>query len=186
MTPVPASIWSVRKALPIPGKSQGPALCRAGERKVVIMTITERAAYLRGLAEGLELDADKKEVKLLNGILELLDDLALSVSDLEVQTGEIADQLDEVDEDLGTLEEEVYGLNDDEDDCDGCCGCEDEDDELDEFDDTYFEVTCPNCGETVCLSADIIEEGEMDCPNCGEHLEFELEEAEEEEDSAEE
>ena len=69
MIPVPASIWSVRKALPIPGKSQGPASCRAGERKVVIMTITERAAYLRGLAEGLELDADKKEVKLLNGIL---------------------------------------------------------------------------------------------------------------------
>lgn len=185
MTPVPASIWSVRKALPIPGKSQGPASCRAGERKVVIMTITERAAYLRGLAEGLELDADKKEVKLLNGILELLDDLALSVSDLEVQTGEIADQLDEVDEDLGTLEEEVYGLNDDEDGCDGCCDCED--DELDDdFDDTYFEVTCPNCGETVCLSADIIEEGEMDCPNCGEHLEFELEEVEEEEDSTEE
>ena len=130
------------------------------------MTITERAAYLRGLAEGLELEADKKEVKLLNGILELLDDLALSVSDLEAQTKEMAGQLDEVDEDLGSLEEEVYGLNDDDDDdaC-GCCGCGDDDDDED-FEDTYFEVTCPKCNETICLSEEILEEGEMDCPNC--------------------
>lgn len=128
------------------------------------MTNTERVAYIRGLTEGLELDADKKEVKVLNAIIDLLDDLALSVSDLEDNLSEVEDQVDEVDADLGSLEEEVYGHSDDED----------EEDEDDDEDGDYYEVTCPNCHETICLSEEIIEDGQMECPNCGETLEFDL------------
>lgn len=61
-----------------------------------------------------------------------------------------------------------------------------DDDDDEDFEDTYFEVTCPKCNETICLSEEILEEGEMDCPNCGEHLEFELEEVEDEEAASEE
>ncbi|HHV32268.1 CD1247 N-terminal domain-containing protein [Caproiciproducens sp. LBM24188] len=128
------------------------------------MTNTEKVAYIRGLAEGLELDTDKKEVKVLNAIIDLLDDLALSVSDLEDNLNDLEDQVDEVDADLGSLEEDYYGEDDDED--------EDED----EDDSDYYEVTCPNCHETICLSEDIIEDGQMDCPNCGETLEFDFDE----------
>ena len=125
------------------------------------MTNTEKVAYIRGLAEGLELDDSKKEVKVLNAIIDLLDDLAMSLADLEDGYGDMADQLDAVDEDLGSLEDDFYG--------------DDEDDEDDE-DTCYYEVTCPNCHETICLSEDIIEDGQMDCPNCGETLEFDIDE----------
>ena len=116
------------------------------------MTNTEKVAYIRGLAEGLELDDSKKEVKVLNAIIDLLDDLAMSLADLEDGYSDMADQLDAVDEDLGSLEDDFYG--------------DDEDDEDDE-DTCYYEVTCPNCHETICLSEDIIEDCQMDCPNCG-------------------
>ena len=125
------------------------------------MTNTEKVAYIRGLAEGLELDDSKKEVKVLNAIIDLLDDLAMSLADLEDGYSDMADQLDAVDEDLGSREDDFYG--------------DDEDDEDDE-DTCYYEVTCPNCHETICLSEDIIEDGQMDCPNCGETLEFDIDE----------
>ena len=125
------------------------------------MTNTEKVAYIRGLAEGLELDDSKKEVKVVNAIIDLLDDLAMSLADLEDGYSDMADQLDAVDEDLGSLEDDFYG--------------DDEDDEDDE-DTCYYEVTCPNCHETICLSEDIIEDGQMDCPNCGETLEFDIDE----------
>ena len=47
------------------------------------MTNSEKIAYIRGLAEGLELDPSKKEVKVLNAIIEALEDMALSISDTE-------------------------------------------------------------------------------------------------------
>ena len=125
------------------------------------MTNTEKVAYIRGLAEGLELDDSKKEVKVLNAIIDLLDDLAMSLADLEDGYSDMADQLDAVDEDLGSLEDDFYG--------------DDEDDEDDE-DTCYYEVTCPNCHETICLSEDIIEDGQMDCSNWGETLEFDIDE----------
>lgn len=144
------------------------------------MTITEKVAYVRGLMEGLGLDADKKEVKVLNAVIELLDDMAATVSELEEGYQDMADQLDEVDADLGDLEEEFYGGCDD-DECDCCCGDDDEEDLEDEMDDCYYEVTCPSCQETICLSEDLIAEGKIDCPNCGETLEFDLDGIEEEE-----
>ena len=101
------------------------------------MTNLERVAYIRGLAEGLELDTDKKEVKVLDAMLTLLEDMALSISDLEEAYEDMADQLDAVDEDLCTLEDDFY----EEDKC--CEDCEDDDDEF------YYEVTCPNCQETI-------------------------------------
>ena len=46
-------------------------------------------------------------------------------------------------------------------------------------DECYYEVTCPNCNETICLSEDVICDGQMDCPNCGTPLEFDIDEADE-------
>lgn len=145
------------------------------------MNMTEKVAYIRGLADGLELDENKKEVKVLNAMMELLEDMAASVSELEESYQDMADQLDEVDADLGDLEEEYYGCDcSGDDDCEECgCGCEDDDEEL--MDDVYYEVTCPSCQETICLSEDVLAEGKIDCPNCGESLEFDLEGLQEEE-----
>ncbi|WOC31346.1 MULTISPECIES: CD1247 N-terminal domain-containing protein [Caproicibacterium] len=142
------------------------------------MTVTEKVSYIRGLAEGLELDENSKEVKVINAIIDLLEDLAQSVTDVEDVVSDVEGQLDEVDEDLGSLERFVYDIPEDEDDEDGCsCGCEDDEDG------EYYEVTCPNCHETICLSQDIVEDGQMECPNCGEVLEFDLVDEDEEDEA---
>lgn len=140
------------------------------------MTITERAAYIKGLAEGLGIDESTKEGKVIKALIDAFDDMALTVSDLEAELDELTEQVETIDEDLGSLEEDYYDL-DDECDCEEC-GAED-------FEDgDIYEVCCPTCGDIVCIDSDMLEEGQTTCPNCGELLEFDLEDdGEETEDS---
>lgn len=128
------------------------------------MTNSERASYIRGLMEGLELDPAAKETKVFNAMLELLDDLCVSVEELEDGFDMLSEQVDEIDEDLGNVEEDFYGA---EDDCG--CGCGHHHD-----DEAEFEVTCPSCGDTIELTDDMLEDGGIVCPGCGETLEFDF------------
>ncbi len=128
------------------------------------MNLTEKISYIRGLAEGLSLDENKPEVKVINAIVDLLDDMAYAVSDMEELYDELSAQVDEIDQDLADVESDIY----DEDDCD-CCDCEDEDDE-----NPFYEVTCGACGQKLNVSEDVLLEGEIECPNCGEVLEFDF------------
>ena len=136
------------------------------------MTLTEKAAYLRGLAEGLNLDADKPETKMFQAIMDVIDDLALTGADMEDSIALIHEQLDAVDEDLDALEEFVYDEMDDEDEI---------------FDDeAVYEIECPNCKEVICVDGEILADGSINCPNCNELLEFDLEEwSDEDEDEQE-
>ena len=135
-----------------------------------MMTVTEKVAYLKGLVEGLDFDDDKKETKVINAVLDVLEDLALAVSDLDDEMVVVTEQLDAVDEDLADLEEVFYEELDDCDcDCDDCdCGCD--------CDEDMYEVECPNCGELIYFDEEIILDGKADCPACGEVLEFEVDE----------
>ena len=126
-----------------------------------MMTVTEKVAYLKGLAEGMKMDDSTNEGKLLLAIIDTLDDIALTVSDMEDSMTELAAQVDEIDDDLGAVEEDLYC---DDDDCD----CDDDDEAL-------YEVECPKCGDIICLDEEMLDEGEIDCPNCGEKLEFDFE-----------
>ena len=139
------------------------------------MTVTEKVAYLKGLVEGLGLDEDKSETKVIKAMMDVLDDLALTVADLSDDVDIMAEQLDAVDEDLGDLEEFVY---DDEDECD-CCDYDD----CDCCDDDLYEVECPACHESVYVDESILEDGSIECPNCGEKLEFEIEFDDDEEEA---
>ena len=125
------------------------------------MTIKEKLSYIKGLVEGLELDRSKPEVKVLAELVDLLDDVTQNVSDLEDGYDDLADKIDEIDADLGYLEEDFY-------DEESECGCNETEDEV------FYEVTCPKCNETVCVSEPILLDGRIDCPNCGESLEFDL------------
>ncbi len=131
------------------------------------MDIVEKAAYLRGLCDGLEIDTDTKEGKLLVAIVDVIDELAASVSDLEAVADEMSDELDEVAEELLELE----GAFDD--DCD--CGCGDDDCDCD-CDDFRYEVVCPTCGDSIMVDEDILALGAIQCPGCGEDLEFDADE----------
>ena len=79
------------------------------------------------------------------------------------------DILDEIDEDDYDEDDEDY---DDEDEDEDDYDYEDDDEELD--DEELYEVTCPSCGDTICVTEDMLDEGSVNCPNCGELLEFDF------------
>ena len=127
------------------------------------MTISEKVAYLKGLAEGLNIDTDKsKEGKLINVMIDILDEIALSIEDLEENSLALGEEIDVLSDDLADVEDIVF---DDED--------EDEDDE-EEFDDDWFEVECPSCDEVLVVDEDALEEGYIKCPNCGTEYSLDL------------
>ncbi len=132
------------------------------------MTISERISYVKGLADGMKLDTESNEGKLIAAILDILGDISEEIDAINEEQFNIADQLDEVDEDLSTLEEIIY----DDEECDGDCDCCDED--CDCCDDDLYEVTCPNCNDVIYLDAEMLEEEGITCPNCGTDLEFDF------------
>lgn len=152
------------------------------------MTISEKVAYLKGLADGLDLDKEpSKEGKLLARVIDILEDIGLAVEDLEEQMDAVEDELDAVSEDLSDLETAVFEDDDDDDDVNPCCGgCgsiwDDEDDD-DDDDDYFFEVACPSCGEDLVIDESILDVGQVQCPNCGDKFSLDLtDEAESEEE----
>ena len=139
------------------------------------MEITEKVAYLKGLLEGMELDTEKKEGKLIAAIIDVLDDIALELEDMRDYTDELGDGLDAVSDDLEDVEDIVFGEDED-----------DEDDFEDEDDEDCYATTCPNCEETIYFDESILEDGEVICPNCGEKLEFDMSSLEDEADEGDE
>ena len=132
------------------------------------MEITEKVAYLKGLMEGMKIDTETNEGKILSAMVDILEDIGL----------ELEDGLDVVSDDLEDIEDIVY----------------DEDDE-ESFDDEYYEddaeededcyaTTCPTCEETIYFDESVLEDGEVICPNCGEKLEFDMSSLEEDEEDS--
>lgn len=124
------------------------------------MTLIEKVAYIKGMIEMADLE-ESKENKLIKAIVDVLDDMALSIEDLEDGAAELAEQIDAVDEDLANLEEDFY--DEDEDVCD------------DDEDDDFYEMECPACHDTIYIDEDMLDEGGIQCPNCGTDLEFDFE-----------
>lgn len=136
------------------------------------MNVSEKAAHLKGLMEGMEYDLTTKEGKLFAAIADLLEDIALSVCDIEDETAVLGDYIEELDEDLGEVERVVYDIYDDEDEDDDCCCCDDDDcDCCCDDDDDCIELTCPACGEVIYIDSDEIEEMKtIECPSCNKVL----------------
>ena len=152
------------------------------------MTICEKAAYLKGLMDGMDLDTEKAEGKMISAIVDLLGDMAKRVKDIEETTIAISDELDEIEEDLDAIEDFI--MDEDDEDWDEEEDLDDEDwaDEEDleegfdfgDEDSTIYEVECPVCGEVINFDEDTLEDGAIPCPNCGENLEFSFEDEDEE------
>lgn len=159
------------------------------------MTIVEKAAYLKGLAEGLDIENASKEGKLWGVLCELISDMAHEIEDLQESNLDHAGALDDISEELSYLEELVCDLDTPEDFCDDCedgdcskckfCGDDDDDDDDDdelEYDGIIYDVTCPVCGIDISFDEETLEEGSIVCPQCGELLEFDLDAEDEEEE----
>ena len=140
------------------------------------MEIKEKVAYIKGLAEGLGLDENDKNGKVLAAIIDLLSDMAEEIDAIEENEEYLESYVEELDEDLGMVEEDLYCGEDDEDDFDEdefeeeeLDEEEDEDEDEDEDDDDdeeVFVITCPVCGDGVYLD-DTMDFDDIKCPSCG-------------------
>lgn len=104
-------------------------------------TIKAKVAYIRGMMDGLAIDLDTKEGKVLSAMLSLME--------------EMADKIDEID--LRQEELETY-IGDD-------IYYEDSEANFDEED--FVEFLCHRCGETIYIDKSIVNNKEqIECPNC--------------------
>jgi len=124
----------------------------------------EKVAYLKGLADGLDIEETTKEGKLLVKIIDILEDFADAIVEIDEDADEMAEYVEAMDEDLTNIEEDLYEDLDEE---------EDEDDDDDE-DIEFVEVECPNCNEEVYIDEDLLYEDDIDvvCPRCNEKIEL--------------
>lgn len=133
------------------------------------MNLVEKAAYLKGLAEGLGMDAQSKEGRLWAALNDLLADMAHEIEDLHEADDRLDDALDELAGELSYLEELSCDLEKLDDDDDGAA-----DDDDAEYDGVVYDATCPVCGEEISFDEETLELGSITCPSCGEVLEFDL------------
>lgn len=149
------------------------------------MTIVEKAAYLKGLAEGLGVEPDTREGKLWGALTELLSDMAHEIEDLQSGALDFADTINEIGDELSYLEDLTCGLDRPEDAdefCSGDCGsCEfdcfsDEEEDEEDGDDNIV----PFSGEEEDEEDDeeLSYDGvlyDVKCPVCGEEITFDEE-----------
>ena len=126
------------------------------------MQLSEKAAYVKGLIDGLELDPKDKQTKVFRNIADLLCEMAEEIKDLEQCYDDVCDQVDGISEDLAGVEDLLC-----EDDFESISY-----DDQGSGDDLAYEVSCPTCGKTTYLSEDSLNSGVIKCPCCGEVLEL--------------
>ena len=161
------------------------------------MTISEKAAYLKGLIDGLGADKDSRDGKLWTCVSDLMADIASEIEDLKDTNLDFADTLDEIGDELSYLEEITCDLDSPEmfdDECDGNCEecglCDyDEDDDIgdvvafaDYAESEEAEETGDGDAEGDLPSDDDSDDDieleydgviyDVTCPSCGEEISF--------------
>ena len=159
------------------------------------MTISEKAAYLKGLIDGLGADKDSRDGKLWTCVSDLMADIASEIEDLKDTNEDFADTLDEFGDELSYLEEITCDLDSPEmfdDDCDGNCEecglCDyDEDDDVGDvvaFSDYAEPEEDEDGADKDEEEEDTSDDDELEydgvvydvtCPTCGEEISFDEE-----------
>lgn len=121
-------------------------------------SLKNRVSYLQGLMEGMEIDTSAKEGKILSEIAAILNEVSEEIEILHEDDADLEEYVDNIDEDLADVEELLY----------------DEDyDDINEEDDDFVEIKCSNCGETVYIDENILNnEKSITCPNCHNAINF--------------
>ena len=144
------------------------------------MTVSEKVAYLKGLADGLGIKDSTNEGKLMLAVIDVLESMADDLEAVDAHAKDLSDSISDINEDMEYLEDLCIGDIDDDDEgydevdveddadvpCTGCCGsCGDEHED---------EVTCPKCGETITVFEEDLDFGSIRCPKCDAELEFDM------------
>lgn len=140
--------------------------------------LTDRVSYLKGLAEGMQLDKDKNVNKLLLEMISVMDDMAHEMGDMQETYDELNEYVESIDDDLADLEDVLFGDEDDEG-----CGChghdddddddddEDDNDDDDDDDDEMIAYACPHCNHEIHFNAaDVDFDEDYLCPSCGQSV----------------
>lgn len=140
-------------------------------------SLTNRIAYLRGLAEGMDISEKSAEGKIVLELIDIIDDVAAEFRELHDRVEEAEDYVEALDEDLEDVE--LYLFEDEERLYETVGDCSDEtddeyaayydlDDDEDSFIyenaddrhlDTTYEFACPSCQEVILLHEGTDEEG---------------------------
>lgn len=125
--------------------------------------ITDRVAYLKGLAEGMQLDKEKNAHKLLLEVISTLSDMADEIAAMSDAQDELNEYVESIDDDLADLEEVLFAEEDEMFDDD------DDDESYDDDDDEDPQVfyNCPHCGFELTFNvSDIDFDDDTLCPEC--------------------
>lgn len=145
------------------------------------MSMKENSAYLKGLLEGVSLDPNTAEGKVITALCNVIEKMASEIDELHEKLDTANAYIEELDEDLGYVEDLLYndedgcgcedcGCEDEEDDeCDCCCDHEEDEEEEDgeeeDDEDGFLCVMCPNCGDTIYIE-DSVDPSDVVCPSC--------------------
>ena len=129
------------------------------------MGIAENAAYLKGLADGLQINESTNEGKLILKMLDVIEEMAEKISVLESANEELYTYMEGMAEDLVNLENDFY----EEDETEDYSDLNEDYEEGEYVDEEYYEIECPTCGEKICFT----DEFDLDnfvCPACGNEI----------------
>ena len=132
------------------------------------MELKEKVSYIKGLMEGMEYDTTTKEGKLMAAVVDVLSEMAEDVTLINEDVEDLNDAVDAMSEALEDVEDYLFEDEDEEDDAD----------EL--YEDGLYEITCPKCGEVVCVDEDMLSDDNLSCPNRGTKFEVDFEDEEDE------
>ena len=121
------------------------------------MSVTEKLGYLRGLADGLQLDGTtgSREERLIAALIAAVEELADQVSENEEHGKSLAAQIEDLSESLDAVSSLVLdGLEDEEQ--------------------VEYELSCPNCDKPLVIGAEDLSTGEITCPHCAQRFEIDL------------
>lgn len=128
------------------------------------MTIPEKVAYLKGLAEGMGLDTEKsKEAKLISVMIGILEEVGLTIEDIEETTLALGEEIDDLADSMDHGHHDFPPHHHHHHDMD-CCGHDDFEDD--------FVLDCPSCNNEIPIDDDAFEQGFVECESC--HGKFSL------------
>lgn len=120
-------------------------------------SLSDRVAYLKGLAEGMEIGEESKVGKMILAIIDTLGETADAIQQLVDEHEELDEYVESIDDDLAEIEEALFD--------------DDDDDDEDDDDDDLIECECPHCSNTIYFDAESFDLAEdHKCPNCGKPL----------------
>ncbi len=125
--------------------------------------ISEKVAYLRGVAEGMQIDKEDDSHKLIKIIIDVLDSISEEIDDINDAQDELFDHVFDIED---SLELDLDDMDDDD--------LDDLDDAIGGMMDDYV-VECPNCREEIFLKdSNFDSTKDISCPKCGTEIVLEF------------